>query len=72
MPKALSVEKRERGAVRSILEVFIYYCSTYCKAVREGGGGGMEDMCYERLVCVCLYALVNAGERVGPVRNPVL
>jgi hypothetical protein len=27
----------------------VYYCSTYYKAVREGGGGGMEDMCYERL-----------------------
>jgi hypothetical protein len=26
--------------------VCVYYCSTYCKAVREGGGGGM---CYERL-----------------------
>ncbi len=29
--------------------VCVYYCSTYYKAVREGGGGGMEDMCYERL-----------------------
>ena len=28
--------------------VCVYYCSTYYKAVREGGGG-MEDMCYERL-----------------------
>ncbi len=39
----------------------VYYCSTYYKAVREGGGGGngghvlrettgMDDMCYERLV----------------------
>ena len=27
--------------------VCVYYCSTYYKAVREGGG--MEDMCYERL-----------------------
>jgi hypothetical protein len=25
------------------------FSSTYYKAVREGGGGGMEDMCYERL-----------------------
>jgi hypothetical protein len=31
------------------LVVCVYYCSTYYKAVREGGGGGMEDMCYERL-----------------------
>jgi hypothetical protein len=23
--------------------------STYYKAVREGGGGRVEDMCYERL-----------------------
>ncbi len=29
--------------------VCVYYCSTYYKAVRGGGGGGMEDMCYERL-----------------------
>ncbi len=29
--------------------VCVYYCSTYYKPVREGGGGGMEDMCYERL-----------------------
>ena len=27
----------------------VYYCSTYYKAVREEGRGGMEDMCYERL-----------------------
>jgi hypothetical protein len=31
-------------------QVCVYYCSTYYKAVRVGGGGGaMEDMCYERL-----------------------
>ena len=29
--------------------VCVYYCSTYYKAVRVCGGGGMEDMCYERL-----------------------
>ena len=29
--------------------VHVYYCSTYYKAVRVGGGGTMEDMCYERL-----------------------
>jgi len=29
--------------------VCVYYCSTYYKAVREGGGGWrVEDMCYER------------------------
>jgi hypothetical protein len=39
--------------------VCVYYCSTYYKSVRVGGGGEtMEDMCYERLL--------------GPVRNPVL
>jgi hypothetical protein len=27
--------------------VCVYYCSTYYKDVREGGG--VEDMCYERL-----------------------
>ncbi len=26
----------------------VYYCSTYYKAVREGGGGGMGDICNER------------------------
>jgi hypothetical protein len=32
------------------LVVCVYYCSTYYKDVRVGGGGGtMEDMCYERL-----------------------
>ena len=51
-----------RGVVViKILHVCVYYCSTYYKAVREGGGGGngghvlrettgMDDMCYERLV----------------------
>jgi hypothetical protein len=30
--------------------VCVYYCSTYYKAVRGGGGGWRgEDMCYERL-----------------------
>jgi hypothetical protein len=29
--------------------VCVYYCRTYYKAVREGGGGEVEDMCYERL-----------------------
>jgi len=29
-------------------KVCVYYCRTYYKAVREGGGGAMEDMCYER------------------------
>jgi hypothetical protein len=23
--------------------VFVYYCSTYYKAVREGGGGGCQE-----------------------------
>jgi hypothetical protein len=31
------------------LDVCVYYCSTYYKAVRGGGGGTVEDMCYERL-----------------------
>jgi hypothetical protein len=29
--------------------VCVYYCSTYFKGVRVGGGRAMEDMCYERL-----------------------
>ena len=29
--------------------VCFYYCSTYYKAVRVCGGGGMEDMFYERI-----------------------
>jgi hypothetical protein len=37
--------------------VCVDYCRTNYKAVRVGGGGTVEDMCYERL---------------GPVRNPVL
>ena len=34
-----------------ITYVCVYYCSTYYKAVtvREGGGGEVEEMCYERL-----------------------
>ena len=39
---------RHRSAARELpLVLFrrVYYCSTYYKAVREGG----EDMCYERL-----------------------
>ncbi len=32
--------------------VCVYYCSTYYKAVREGGG---EDMCYERLRVLCVF-----------------
>ena len=28
--------------------VCVYYCSTYYKAVRVGGKGIVEDMCYER------------------------
>jgi hypothetical protein len=49
--------------------VCVYYCSTYYNAVREGGGGGMEDMCYERLRAEANvdlsahHAIVNAGER---------
>ena len=43
----------------------VYYCSTYYKAVREGG---VEDMCYERqLGCVCLlpqYLLQNCSRGV--------
>jgi hypothetical protein len=36
---------------RPVWTVCVYYCSTYYKAVRVGGGGGgtIEDMCYERL-----------------------
>jgi hypothetical protein len=33
-----------------MMTVCVYYCSTYYKAVRVGGGGGtMEDMCDEGL-----------------------
>jgi hypothetical protein len=32
-----------------VRRVCVYYCSTYYKAVRVGGGGIVEDMCYERL-----------------------
>ena len=45
-----------------------YYCRTYYKAVRVGGGR-VEDMCYERRraeACVdesAHHALVNAGGR---------
>jgi hypothetical protein len=40
----------------------VYYCSTYYKVVRVGGGGIVEDMCYERL-----RAEVNVGD--GEVRE---
>jgi hypothetical protein len=50
------------GPANTKLCVVVYYCSTYYKPVREGGGGEMEDTCYERL----------RAESVGPVRNPVL
>ena len=44
------VRARKRACVYVfIVCVCVYYCSTYYKAVREGGGGGTEDMCYERL-----------------------
>jgi hypothetical protein len=36
------------GGGELVVCVCVCYCSTYHKAVREGGGG-MEDMCYERL-----------------------
>jgi hypothetical protein len=38
-----------REEMRQRWEVCVYYCSTYYKAVRVGGGGAVEDMCYERL-----------------------
>jgi hypothetical protein len=35
---------------KNVCVVCVYYCRTYYKAVRVGGGGGtMEDMCYEGL-----------------------
>ncbi len=46
------VTKLSRTTVttRTKLNVCVYYCSTYYKAVRVGRGGGeVEDMCYERL-----------------------
>ena len=39
----------------------VYYCSTCYKAVREGGGGGVEDMCYERLRAEAYVDIVHAG-----------
>ncbi len=44
--------------------VCVYYCSIYYKAVRVGGGGTMEDMCYERLrseACVDCVCFITAG-----------
>ena len=44
--------------------VCVYYCSIYYKAVRVGGGGTMEDMCYERLrseACVDCVGFITAG-----------
>ena len=37
---------RALDIVRTV-NVCVYYCSTYYKAVRVGGGGKLEDMCYE-------------------------
>jgi hypothetical protein len=58
--------------------VCVYYCSTYYKAVRVGGAGTMEDMCYERLraeacvvslpiVCVYYCSTFDKAVRVGGV-----
>jgi hypothetical protein len=50
-----TVGSRERARAfqhrraRAWTGVCVYYCSTYCKAVRGGGGETIEDMCYERL-----------------------
>jgi hypothetical protein len=40
---------RGGGGIWRTCCMFIYYCSTYYKAVREGAGGEVEDMCYKRL-----------------------
>jgi hypothetical protein len=51
--------------------VCVYYCSTYYKAVREGRGVDVEDMCYERLRAEAYVnysahcALMNAGTGHG-------
>jgi len=49
LPEAHVIKKRI--TLKSITVcVCVYYCSTYYKAVRGGGGGWRgEDMCYERL-----------------------
>jgi hypothetical protein len=53
-----------KPGLRNGVRVCVYYCSTDYKAVRVGGEGIVEDMCYERRRL--------AGEALGPVRDPVL
>ncbi len=48
-PCELVCPSRTGGICKIQSVLCVYYCSTYYKAAREGGGGGMEDMCYERL-----------------------
>ena len=56
--------------------VCVYYCRTYYKAVRGGGGRRVEDVCYERRraeACVdesAHHALANAGAREIVGKNP--
>ncbi len=51
------------------LDVCVYYCRTYYKAVRGGGRRRVDDMCYDRRraeACVdesARHALANAGGR---------
>jgi hypothetical protein len=45
----LNVEEETGAKFLHEVRVCVCYCSTYYKTVRVGGGGTMEDMCYERL-----------------------
>jgi hypothetical protein len=49
--------------------VCVYYCSTYnkdrSKLFANGGGGGMEDICYERLGRCELVCPSRTNERGG-------
>ncbi len=61
------------GFICSWLEtcVCVYYCRTYDKAVRGGGGRRVEDMCYERRRAkACVDE--SAHHALGPLRNPVV
>ncbi len=48
-PRARKGSSTVHQSLSCSLPACVYYCSTYYKAVREGGGGEVEDMCYERL-----------------------
>jgi hypothetical protein len=54
---------RRRGGIEVVVvetqtrQVCVYYCSTYYKAVREGGGGKLRTCA----VCLCVCVFITTG-----------